>query len=128
MADISGYWEFHRSCPAEDMTILSVDAAGDFVDSTIESEPIHGHYDANTQQISFNNARQPGDVLFVSFYTGYVMLNEQGGPCAMAGTWQEAEVIIEAGSPYARPRPPVPPFFITYHSGFYAVYRGGIIG
>jgi hypothetical protein len=109
------------------MTILSVDPSGNLVDSSIESEVIHGHYDANTQLISFNDARQPADVLFVSFYTGYVMLNEQGDPCAMAGRWQEAELVFEGEARFARPRLPIPPFFTTYHSGFYAVYQGAII-
>jgi hypothetical protein len=128
MADIIGNWEFHRSCPSEGMTIFSVDSSGNlFAELGDEGEPIHGVYDANTQLISFNDARQPGDVLFVSFYTGYVMVNEQGDPCAMAGTWQEAELVFEAEARFARPRPPFPPFFTTYHSGFYAVYQGGLI-
>lgn len=36
---------------------------------TIDGMTVHGHYDPNTNRITFNDARQPGDTLFVSFYT-----------------------------------------------------------
>jgi hypothetical protein len=119
MADISGYWEFHRACPHEDMTILNVDAAGALVDSSIGTQPIHGHYNAATNAISFNDQRFPGQVIRVSYYTGFVLVQAEGGaPCAMAGTYHE---LILTGQ---RPN-----FHIeTFQSGFYALWRGPIIG
>ena len=113
MANITGSWEFHRACPPEVLVIGAVDDAGGLVDAYITDAAdnmvtLNGHYDAATNQISFNDARLPGETLFVSFYTGYVMptgaakLDDAGNPipgdegvCAMAGTYTEQEIIFE---------------------------------
>jgi hypothetical protein len=132
MADITGSWEFHRACPAEDMFIGGVDSTGALVGSTINNISIHGNYNAATEAISFNDARQPGDTLYVSFYTGYVMPNSEGGACAMAGTFQEAELIIE-GSGLDRNRdideagPGLTVAFPIVHGAWYAIWKQPII-
>ena len=139
MADIIGFWEFHRACPAENMNIGQVSDTGALVGSiapgggTDPFASINGNYNANTNAISFNDARQPGDTLFVSFYTGYVMLTEQGGPCAMAGTYQEAELIFQEGSvnqdrDIAAVGPGLPIAFPTIHAAWYAIWQGPGIG
>ena len=137
MADITGYWEFHRACPAEQMTIGLVGDTGALLESTItplgstDSTPINGNYDASTNAISFNDARQPGEILFVSFYTGYVMLTEEGSPCAMAGTYQEAELIFRESSinqnlDIAAAGPGLTIASPTIYAAWYAVWQGPI--
>jgi hypothetical protein len=132
MAEIAGYWEFHRSCPAEDMTILGIDSAGAFVDSSINNVSITGQYDANTNAISFNDARRPGSTLFVSFYTGYVIPTGEGGVCAMAGTFQEAELVFEEGGldgerDLGAPGPGIRGQYTTLHAAWYAIWKAPII-
>ena len=133
MANISGYWEFHRACPAEEMGIFGVDNTGALLNSSINNAPINGNYNATTNAISFNDARQPGATLFVSFYTGYVMPDGQGGACAMAGTFQELELIFEqalsaAPTPSPGPSPiPHPTVYNTVYGAWYAIYQGPII-
>lgn len=132
MADISGYWEFHRACPAENMTILGVGDTGALVDSDINNIPINGNYDATTNAISFNDARRPGAILFVSFYTGYVIPTGEGGACAMAGTYQEAELIFEESTidrdrDIAAVGPSLTIAYTTLHAAWYAIWQGPII-
>jgi hypothetical protein len=120
MAAISGYWEFHRACPAQSLTIVGVDDAGALYEANIDDETIHGHYDTNTNRITFNDARQPGETLYVSFYTGYVMPTEDGSACAMAGTFSEQELIFEPNPGW---RITIP----TFHGPWYAIWKGPII-
>lgn len=132
MADISGYWEFHRACPSEDMNINEVSDTGALLYSAINGRTINGNYNATTNAISFNDAR-PGQILYVSFYTGYVLLNEEGGPCAMAGTYQEAELIFEESGTdsdrdAAEAAPGITIPITTFHSAWYAIWTGPIIG
>ena len=132
MADITGYWEFHRSCPAEDMTILGIDAAGAFVDASIDNLAITGQYDATTNAISFNDARRPGTKLYVSFYTGYVIASGDEDVCAMAGTYQEVEMVFEENS-LDRDReveelgPRLRGHYTTIHAAWYAIWKAPII-
>jgi hypothetical protein len=93
MVDISGRYDFHRDASAPGMQIVRVDATGQILEGQIGQSPIHGQYDAATNAIAFNDARRPGDTLFVTYYTGYVMLNNQGGVYGMAGTYQELELL-----------------------------------
>jgi len=114
MADISGYYEFHRDCPAQPMTILAVDH-GSLIDSSIENGAIHGIYTASTNAISFNDAPEPGEFFFVTFYSGFVMPDGTGSICAMAGTYHQL---------IWRPRP----FSLeTVQGGWYAIRTGDII-
>src|SRR5262249_57600571 len=94
MADISGRYEFHRSCPSQGMEIVELSSAGAFIEADIDGRTIHGHYDASTNRIAFNDAWLPGQTLFVSFYNGFVMPTEQGGVCAMAGPYTEQEILV----------------------------------
>ena len=115
LADISGYWEFHRACPSEQMTILGVGGSGQLEFSSIENEPIEGHYDAATNAISFDDARHPGELFWVTSYTGYVMPTGEGGACAMAGTWWELTFNIN------------PRGIQTRRGSWYAIWQGEII-
>jgi hypothetical protein len=115
------------------MGINGVDDTGALLESYIEGVQIHGQYDAATNRITFNDARQPGETLWVSFYSGYVMPTGEGGVCAMAGTYTEQELIFEEGA-IARGvsnrdvaglggilvRP-------TLHAAWYAIWQGNII-
>lgn len=132
MVDITGSWEFHRACPSEDMFIGGVDHTGALVGATINDISINGNYNAATETISFNDARHPGDTLFVSFYTGYVMPNAEGGACAMAGTFQEAELIVEGSSidrnrEIAEAGPGLTVAFPLVHGAWYATFKAPII-
>jgi hypothetical protein len=69
MTDISGRHEFHRDGSDRGMEIVSVDPGGQILKGYVGQAPIHGQYDAATSAISFNDARQPGDTLCVTFYT-----------------------------------------------------------
>jgi hypothetical protein len=59
-----------------------------------ESRPIHGTYNAATNQLLFNDAQFPGEILFTTFYTGYAILadNEVGGILGLAATWQQQKL------------------------------------
>jgi hypothetical protein len=64
MADISGNWDFHRWCPGERLIITNVGAPGALEEAVILLDngvevPINGLYNAATNAISFNDARQP---------------------------------------------------------------------
>jgi hypothetical protein len=126
MANITGYYEFHRACPSQNMQI-QFNSAGKLIESYIDKAPINGNYDPTTNVISFNDARQPGATLFVTFYTGYVMPSGDGGVCAMAGTYHELELVLEEGDT-AESRIVVPPPIITeVHGAWYAVWTQNII-
>jgi hypothetical protein len=92
MADISGRYEFHRDASSPGMQIVRVDSSGSILEGQVGQSPIHGQYVATTNTISFNDAHLPGDTLYVSFYSGYVMLNGDGSVYGMAGTYQELEL------------------------------------
>jgi hypothetical protein len=132
VADITGTWEFHRACPAETMYISGISDTGALVGSSIDNVPINGNYNAATNAISFNDARRPGETLFVSFYTGYVIPNEEGGACAMAGTYQEAELIFEESSidrdrDIAAVGPGLTVAYPTIHAAWYAIWQFPVI-
>jgi hypothetical protein len=59
-----------------------------------ESRPIHGTCNAATNQLLFNDAQFPGEILFTTFYTGYAILadNEVGRILGLAGTWQQQKL------------------------------------
>jgi hypothetical protein len=78
MADLSGRYDFHRDGDALGMQIARVDPSGQILEAYIGQAPIHGQYNAPGNTISFNDARWPGDTLFVTYYTGYVVPNGQG--------------------------------------------------
>ena len=94
MVNIDGRYDFHRDGVDLGMQIVEVDPSGQIVEAQIGQSPMHGVYNPTTDGISFNDARQPGDTLFVTYYTGYVMLNGAGAVSAMAGTYQEQELVI----------------------------------
>jgi hypothetical protein len=126
MATIEGHWEFHRACPAQRLSIAKIDGTGALLDSFIDGVAINGHYDKATNAISFNDAQHPGAILFVSFYTGYVIPDGDGGSCAMAGTYQEAEFLFEEAvlgrEAEAGVIPPnFRPGYTTLHAAWYAV-------
>jgi hypothetical protein len=114
------------------MYISGISDTGALVGSDINNIPINGNYNAATNAISFNDARWPGDRLFVSFYTGYVIPNEEGGACAMAGTYQEAELIFEEGG-IGRDRditavgPGLTVAYPTIHAAWYAIWQYPVI-
>src|SRR5262245_22460667 len=112
MPNITGYYEFHRGYPAQHATIINVDQSGQLVSASIDDRLIHGQYDASTNAITFNDARNPTDVLYVTNYTGYVM-PDGGDICAMAGTYQELAVRFKPT-----------PGFTTVHGSWYAVWQG----
>jgi hypothetical protein len=92
MADITGQYEFHTACPSQTMLIWNVLPDGTLISASIGDSGITGIYNAETNAISFNDAPNAGDVLFVKFYSGFVFPNPpdgSGGVCAMAGTYQE---------------------------------------
>jgi hypothetical protein len=114
------------------MYISDVSDTGALVGSSINNVPINGNYNAATNAISFNDARQPGDTLFVSFYTGYVIPNEEGGACAMAGTYQEAELFFEESGigqnrDIATIASNLTVAYPTIHAAWYAIWRDPII-
>jgi hypothetical protein len=129
MATIGGRYEFHRSCPSQEMDIVEVSSTGAFIEANLDGRTLTGQYDASTNRITFNDARFPGQTLFVSFYTGYVMPTEEGGVCAMAGTFTEQEILVETGALAARIAPGGGGIFPTetFHGGWYAVWIGDII-
>lgn len=92
MIDISGRYEFHRDGFSPGMQIVRVDHTGQILEGQVGDAPIRGQYHTDTNAIDFNDARQPGGTLFVTFYTGYVMLNSQGGVYGMAGSYQELTI------------------------------------
>jgi hypothetical protein len=134
MTDISGGWEFHRSCLLQTLDIPSIEASGAFFEATLTQldgiqRAISGHYNAEAGTVSFNDG-SPGQTLYVSFYSGYVMTESAGNACAMAGTFREAEIIIEVIGEEVRfagagGRPV--PVITTVHSGWYAVWAGPIM-
>jgi|SRR5262245_27699171 len=117
MADITGYYEFHRDCPAKQLTIQAVGGAGDLEFASID-RPIHGHYNATTNAITFNDAWRPGEIIWVTYYTGYAMPTGDGGVCAMAGTWQELRLEFDGDRIVIE----------TVHGSWYAIWQGEIIG
>jgi hypothetical protein len=117
--DISGYYTLHRSCNEVLQTSIFPDENGDFgADgySHLDGRPIHGHFDAATRAITFNDQQTPGTTMFVSFYSGFAVQN-LGEPCFLAGTYHET-VFTLTGSP------PHPGSFTTVQSGWYAEYSG----
>lgn len=94
MADISGRYDFHRDSSSPGMQIVRVDNTGRILEGQIGQAPITGQYNASGNSISFNDARQPGDTLYVTFYTGSVMMNADGSVYGMAGTYQELTLIF----------------------------------
>jgi hypothetical protein len=100
MTDISGRYEFHRDASSPGMQIVRVDpSSGQILEGQVGQNPINGQYDDGTKAIAFNDARQPGDEIYVTHYTGFVMLNSDGSVYGMAGTYQESvlpRVLLEA--------------------------------
>lgn len=94
MADISGRYDFHRDSSSPGMQIVRVDGTGRILEGQIGQAPITGQYNASDNSVSFNDARQPGDTLYATFYTGSVMMNADGSVYGMAGTYQELTLIF----------------------------------
>ena len=129
MANIDGRYEFHRSCPSQDLLVNEVSSTGAFVEANLDGRTLTGQYDASTNQITFNDARFPGQTLFVSFYTGCVMPTGEGGVCAMAGTFTEQEILIETGALAERIVPGGGGIFPTetFHGSWYAVWIDNVL-
>lgn len=115
MADIRGFYEFHRDCPSQQLIITEVDQHGSLSSASIDNTAINGTYTSSTNAISFNDAPGPGDLFYVSFYSGFAIPNEAGGVCALAGTYHE---LLIRFSPFS---------LETKQSGWYAIWRGPII-
>ncbi len=93
MANIKGTYVLEPASNGISLDIGPINSSGAFqgvLQSQTNSTPIHGSYDASTNQLSFNDAWSPGQVLFVTFYTGHAILgaNAEGGVQGLAGTWQ----------------------------------------
>jgi hypothetical protein len=133
MADLSNTrWEFHRACPAEGLVLGEVEASGAIRNCVIqlvtgEQFPINARYNATTNVITLNDARKPGEKLFVSFYTGFVMSTGDQAPCAMAGTYHEQEIIIEPAEVAAHVAGGATGISLptaVIHAAWYAIYQG----
>jgi hypothetical protein len=116
VAVITGIYEFHRECPSGELTIQGVGGLGQLEGASIGNEPIEGHYDASTNAISFDDARRPGDLFWVTSYTGYAMPTGEGGVCAMAGTWRELTYTFNPRGTQTR------------HGSWYATWESSIPG
>lgn len=91
-------WEFHRGYGPPWELNFSTDSAGAIINSTLDGAPINGTLDPS-QNLSFNDAHFPGEVLLVSFYTGMVLPFDSWeiDRTFMAGTFQETQVIVTGG-------------------------------
>ncbi len=137
MADITGRYELHRDTGSVGMQIIQVDPSGKIIEGYIGQTPVHGQYGPG-ETISFNDARQPGDTLFVSFYKGGILL-DGAVVSAMAGTYQEQEILIEpvreatgqaqpgnaAAGALTTVRPPVVVSTVTEQGAWYAIRLDG---
>jgi hypothetical protein len=102
---IGGYYIFHYDRGIRTFYIGEYDPRdGTLIVSTLDRKPINGRYDEQTKSISFNDAEEPGESLFVRFFTGYVVVAESNliDPPAnravyMAGTYKELELNFVLG-------------------------------
>jgi hypothetical protein len=98
VTDIAEIDDLHGADDASGLWIGQIDSSRALVDANQsngkESRPIHGTYNAATNQLLFNDAQFPGEILFTTLSTGYAILadNELGGVLGLAGTWQQQKL------------------------------------
>lgn len=123
MANITGNYALHGKPGYSGLTIVAVIAGrleAGLVDEQGTLNNIYGTYDDVTNQIVFNNASYPGEILFTTFFTGSaIFVPGTTDAFALAGTWHEQRLrfvdrrIIqfenETGSWYADCQQPIIP-------------------
>jgi len=126
MSSIVGIFEFHRGTPdPQALRVPGVSASGDLEYATIITNwtrpnesirPIQGTYNDQTKEIKFNDASEPGDVFFTTFYQGSVIPAPPGEMYGMAGTFHEQTITLR------------PTFSVTTLQGvWYAIWKNDII-
>jgi hypothetical protein len=101
MTDIRGTYNFHNG---SNLGLVSrdVDANGGLMysfirDGKADPVPITGTFDSISRQIKSSNAHLPGQILFSTFYDGYVISNNGslGGVSGLAGTWHSQRIQLQ---------------------------------
>lgn len=99
MPDIRGSYDFYGR-PYKQLIIVLVSANGSldaaFVDNEGKQIAITGTYDQASNQLKFNDAQFPGEILFTTFFTGKAFVFG-GQILALAGTWTEQSLSFRKG-------------------------------
>jgi hypothetical protein len=101
MLDITGNYDLHDGLNMG-LTIRGVDGSGALQNSFIRTTtgdtiPITGTFDPTTKAIAFSTAHSPGEILFVTFYNGFAILDPKAvyGVYGFAGTWHSQTIHFE---------------------------------
>jgi hypothetical protein len=99
MADITGIYEFNGRPGYQSIRIDAVNAGqldASLIDDQNNESNIQGTYNDVTNQIVFNDASFPGEILFTNFFTGSaIFIPGTTDAFALAGTWWEQRLKIE---------------------------------
>jgi hypothetical protein len=92
MTDISGRYDFRRSDDPNARVMQILQIPGPAFEGQIDQSPINIDYAEASNVITLNDARRPGEIFYVTYYTGSVMCDADGGVLGMGGEFRELEL------------------------------------
>jgi hypothetical protein len=100
VADIAGAYTMHGKPEYQRLQIVPVNAGQldvALIDDASDKHEVHGTFNDVTNQIVFNDAWFPGEILNTTFFTGSaIFVPGTTEAFALAGTWHELRLQIDA--------------------------------